>query len=192
VSKLAAHRLVDVYRRRGLFVASGILFNHESPRRDPAMVTRKITLAAARWALGDQTKLKLGNLDVRRDWGFAGEYVIAMHAMLQLPRPRDFVIGTGESHSVADFLTQVFEELDGFDSERNLTDLLQKFIEVDPRFIRPNEIYNTRADPSRALRELNWHPTVTFRGLVKIMLRADIEALGSERHAKGARVAVGV
>src|SRR5713226_957874 len=110
-SKMAAHGLVQAYRERGVFVVGGILFNHESPRRGPEMVTRKITMAAAEWAKGDRSKLKLGNLQARRDWGFAGDYVKAMHAMLQQPVPKDYVIGTGESHSVAEFVSIVLAEL---------------------------------------------------------------------------------
>src|SRR5271165_2381668 len=138
VSKMAAHRLVHIYRERGLFVVGGILFNHESPRRGPEMVTRKITRAAAGWARGNKNKLQLGNLQARRDWGFAGDYVNAMHAMLQQSNPVDYVVGTGKSHSVADFVRQVLAELqallgDGFDGP------IERFVEVDPRLIRTNE-----------------------------------------------------
>lgn len=174
-SKLAAHRLVEVYRSRGLFVVGGILFNHESPRRGPEMVTRKITRAAARRARGDRSRLRLGNLAARRDWGFAGDYVKAMHAMLQQPVPSDYVIGTGESHSVADFVEQVLAELNGVAGRARLKD----FVEVDPAFLRPGEIHDLRADATLARAELGWKPEVDFPGLVQMMLRADLAALGS-------------
>ena len=112
VSKTAAHRLCGVYRERGIFAVGGILFNHESPRRGPEMVTRKITLAAADWAQGKKNKVKLGNMQARRDWGFAGDYIRAMHAMLQEEKPNDYVIATGESHSVYEFVVEVLHCLD--------------------------------------------------------------------------------
>src|SRR5260370_38446439 len=107
---MAAQGVVQAYRERGVYVVGGILFNHESPRRGPEMVTRKITIAAAGGAKGDTSKLKLGNLEARRDWGFAGDYVRAMHAMLQQPAPKDYVIGPGKSHSLTEFVTRVFSE----------------------------------------------------------------------------------
>jgi len=179
-SKLSAHRLAEVYRGRGLFVVGGILFNHESPRRGPEMVTRKITRAAAAWARGDRTKLKLGNLQARRDWGFAGDYVKAMHAMLQPPQPKDYVIGTGESHSVAEFVGQVLKELHGLNgaSEREVASLIQEHVEVDPRLLRTGEIHDLRADASLARRELGWQPSLDFPGLVRMMLEADLTAAG--------------
>ncbi len=176
-SKLAAHRLCEVYRERGLFVAGGILFNHESPRRGPEMVTRKITRAAAAWAHGDKTRLKLGNLEARRDWGFAGDYVRAMHCMLQQDAPRDYVVGTGTSHSVADFLVHVLSELTGAGLSEVVTHRIHDYVELDPRLLRTGEIQDLRADPSLVQKELGWKPEVEFPELVRMMLRADIEAL---------------
>src|ERR1022692_2941727 len=122
VSKTAAHRLCGVYRERGIFAVGGILFNHESPRRGPEMVTRKITLAAADWAQGKKSKLKLGNMQARRDWGFAGDYVRAMHAMLQEEKPNDYVIATGEPPSVYEFVVEVLQCVDLVPSGRNLAE----------------------------------------------------------------------
>ena len=177
VSKMAAHRLCEVYRQRGLYAVGGILFNHESPRRGPEMVTRKITRAAAAWAHGDRTRLKLGNLRARRDWGFAGDYVKAMHAMLQQPAPRDYVVGTGESHSVAEFVAQVLAELRTLDGRACPFATVEECVEVDPALLRTGEIHDLRADASLARRELGWKPEVDFAGLVQMMVRADVEAL---------------
>jgi GDPmannose 4,6-dehydratase len=178
VSKTAAHRLVDVYRARGIFAVSGILFNHESPRRGPEMVTRKITRAAAGWANGDKSKLRLGNLQARRDWGFAGDYVRAMHAMLQQPAPRDYVVATGQSHSVAEFLTAVLAELNGLARPEDATGLLDHYVEVDPRLLRTGEIHDLRGDASLARSTLGWRPSVDFRALVRMMVAADVAAAG--------------
>src|ERR1035441_1986480 len=130
VSKTAAHRLCGVYRERGIFAVGGILFNHESPRRGPEMVTRKITLAAADWAQGKKSKLKLGNMQARRDWGFAGDYVRAMHAMLQQEKPNDYVIATGESHSVYEFVVEVLHCLDLVPPGRNVAEVVNERSEV--------------------------------------------------------------
>jgi GDPmannose 4,6-dehydratase len=175
-SKMAAHRLCEVYRRRGLFVVGGILFNHESPRRGPEMVTRKITMAAAGWLQPNGKKLKLGNLEARRDWGFAGDYVAAMHAMLQQSAPKDYVIGTGESHSVAEFLTQVLAELRALAGTGTQIGGIEDHVEVDPGLLRPGEIHDLRADATRAREELGWKPAVDFNGLVRMMVQADLEA----------------
>jgi GDPmannose 4,6-dehydratase len=179
ISKTSAHRLAEIYRARGVYSVGGILFNHESPRRGPEMVTRKITRAAAGWAAGDKTKLKLGNLEARRDWGFAGDYVKAMHAMLQQPTPKDYVIGTGKSHSVAEFVTLVLAELHsrfgGTFADANIED----FVERDPRLLRTGEIHDLRADPSLARTELNWKPEVDVASLVRLMVEADLTASGS-------------
>jgi GDPmannose 4,6-dehydratase len=177
VSKVAAHRLVEVYRGRGLYVVGGILFNHESPRRGPEMVTRKITRAAAHWVAGDRTKLKLGNLQARRDWGFAGEYVKAIHAMLQPPKPHDYVIGTGVSHSVEDFLQAVLEELRARCGPSEVPKSIQDWVEVDPKLIRTGEIHELRADASPAHSDLGWQPSVGFRALVRMMVEADLAAI---------------
>jgi GDPmannose 4,6-dehydratase len=179
VSKTSAHRLAEIYRARRVYSVGGILFNHESPRRGPEMVTRKITRAAAGWAAGDKTKLKLGNLEARRDWGFAGDYVKAMHAMLQQPTPKDYVIGTGKSHSVAEFVTLVLAELHSRFGGRFADAKLEDFVERDPRLLRTGEIHDLRADPSKARTELNWKPEVDFASLVHLMVEADLTASGS-------------
>ncbi len=149
-----------------LFCANGILFNHESPRRGEDFVTRKITLAAARIKLGLQEKLTLGNLQARRDWGFAGDYVRAMWAMLQADEPDDFVVATGQNHSVEDFLNAAFAavDLDWHDH-----------VETDPRFLRPSEVDDLRGDASKARRVLGWEPTVDFEGLARMMVEHDLE-----------------
>ena len=176
-SKMAAHRLIEVYRTRGLFAVGGILFNHESPRRGPEMVTRKITRAVAAMAMGDKEKLKLGNLEARRDWGFAGDYVKAMHAMLQQNNPKDYVIGTGESHSVAEFVSLAFDEIHNLTNRAFEKCTLEDHVEIDPRFLRTGEIHDLRADMSLASENLHWKPEVTFHGLVRMMVKADFEAL---------------
>jgi GDPmannose 4,6-dehydratase len=178
VSKMAAHHLVRVYRQRGIYALGGILFNHESPRRGPEMVTRKITRAAAAWAKGDKTKLKLGNLQARRDWGFAGDYVKAMHAMLQQNEPKDYVIGTGESYSVAEFVTLVLKELCRYGETMHFSRPIEDFVEVDERLVRPNEIQDLQADCRMARTELGWAPELNFPGLVRIMVESDLAAAG--------------
>jgi GDPmannose 4,6-dehydratase len=178
VSKMAAHRLLDVYRARKLFAVGGILFNHESPRRGPEMVTRKITRAAAGWAAGDRSKLRLGNLAARRDWGFAGDYVRAMHAMLQQPTPRDYVIATGESHSVEEFLSMVLVLVHGLPDPREATRLIPDYVETDPRLLRSGEIHDLRGDARLARNDLGWAPSVDFAGLVHMMLASDVAAAG--------------
>jgi GDPmannose 4,6-dehydratase len=178
ISKMAAHRFAETYRARGIYAVGGILFNHESPRRGPEMVTRKITRAAARWAAGDKTKLKLGNLEARRDWGFAGDYVKAMHAMLQQPTCKDYVVGTGESHSVAEFATLVLAGLKERFHGRFTNAKLEDFVELDSRLLRTGEIHDLRADPTLARTELNWNPKVDFPALVNLMVQADLAANG--------------
>jgi GDPmannose 4,6-dehydratase len=173
VSKTAAHRLCEVYRARGIFAVGGILFNHESPRRGPEMVTRKITLAAGDWAQGKKNKLKLGNMQARRDWGFAGDYVRAMHAMLQQDKPVDLVIATGESHSVYEFVVEVLHSLDLVPAGRNVADVVNEYVEVDPKLFRTGEIHDLRGDSSLARRVLQWQPDVDFKGLVRMMVDAD-------------------
>lgn len=185
ISKMAAHRMAEVYRNRGLYVASGILFNHESPRRGPEMVTRKITRAAARWAMGDRTKLRLGNLHSRRDWGFAGDYVKAMHAMLQNGSAKDYAVGTGISHSVEEFLRQVLIELQRVTGTG--VPPIEDWVEIDSHLLRTGEIHDLRADSTLARKELGWQPTVDFPRLVRMMLEADLssasEAIGSPSEA---------
>ena len=167
ISKLAAHRLVALYRERGLFAVSGILFNHESPRRGTEMVTRKIAMAVASWLLGGEDVLLLGNLDPRRDWGFAGEYVEAMHSMMQQPDAQDYVVGTGVSHSVKDFLDEacLFAGVDRAFAE--------KHIRIDERLKRQQEIFDMRADTSKIREQTGWTPRVGFRELVRMMVKAE-------------------
>jgi len=159
----------------GLFACNGILFNHESPRRGETFVTRKITRAATRIKLGLQDKLYLGNLDAKRDWGFAGDYVESMWLMLQQDKPDDYVIATGESHSVREFLDEVFGylELDW-----------NKYVEIDPRYFRPSEVDFLQGDASEARRVLKWEPKVTFKELAKMMVDADMELAEREKILK--------
>lgn len=171
VSKLAAHRLVGLYRSRGLHVVGGILFNHESPRRGMEMVTRKIATTVAHWSLGGEEMLSLGNMDSRRDWGFAGEYVEAMHAMLQQKTATDYVVGTGESHSVADFLATCCEEA-GVDKS-----FMDKHTRVDPRLTRQQEIFDMRADITKIRTVCGWEPKVKLKDLVRMMVQAEQKKL---------------
>ena len=155
----------------GLFAVNGILFNHESSRRGETFVSRKITRAVARINAGLQTKLYLGNLDARRDWGWAPDYTRAMYLMLQQPEPDDFVIATGESHSIREFLDLAFGRV-GLD--------WHEFVEIDPRYYRPSEVDHLRGDASKAARVLGWKPTVSFPQLVALMVEADIQLLEDE------------
>jgi GDPmannose 4,6-dehydratase len=167
-AKLFGHNIVRNYRLGyGMHASSGILFNHESPRRGETFVTRKITQAAARIKLGKQKVLKLGNLDAVRDWGFAGDYVEAMWLMLQQDTPDDYVIATGECHSVKDLVELTF----------NLAGLgdYQKYIEIDPKYYRPHEVPHLKGDASKANRILGWKPRHTFEDLVKMMYVSDLE-----------------
>jgi len=173
VSKAAAHKLCEVYRARNVFAVGGILFNHESPRRGPEMVTRKITLAAADWARGKKNKVKLGNMQARRDWGFAGDYVRAMHAMLQQDKPVDYVVATGESHSVYEFVVEVLHCLDLIPPDSNVAEVVNEYVEVDPKLFRTGEIHDLRGDATRAQAELKWRPSVDLHGLVRMMVEAD-------------------
>jgi GDPmannose 4,6-dehydratase len=156
----------------GLFACNGILFNHESPRRGETFVTRKITRAATRIKCGLQDKLYLGNLDAKRDWGFAGDYVEAMWLMLQRDEPDDYVVATGESHSVREFVAEVFGYLD-LDWE--------KYVEIDPRYLRPSEVDHLQGDPSKAKKVLGWEPKVTFKELAKMMTDADMKIAEYEK-----------
>jgi GDPmannose 4,6-dehydratase len=174
-SKLAAHRLAEIYRARGVYAVGGILFNHESPRRGPEMVTRKITRAAASWVLGNHTRLKLGNLEARRDWGFAGDYVRAMHAMLQSAAPKDYIIGTGVSHSVRDFLQEVLTSLHDLGFGDAAPSSVEEWVEVNRDFFRPGEINDLRGDAALARQELGWTLSVDFKQLVRMMVEADLE-----------------
>jgi GDPmannose 4,6-dehydratase len=173
VAKCYGHWITVNYRESyGLYAVSGILFNHESPRRGIEFVSRKVTDGAARIKLGLATELRLGNLDARRDWGYAGDYVDAMWRMLQQPEPRDYVIGTGETHTVRELVEIAFQHV-GLD--------WRKYVVTDERFMRPAEVDVLQADASRARRELGWSPTVDFRGLVTMMVDADLVALGRRR-----------
>ncbi|MFN2499489.1 MAG: GDP-mannose 4,6-dehydratase [Pyrinomonadaceae bacterium] len=168
-AKLYAHWITVNYRESyGLFASSGILFNHESPRRGETFVTRKITRAAVRIKAGQQKKLYLGNLDAKRDWGYAKEYVEAMWLMLQQDQPEDYVIATGETHSVSEFLEETFSYLD-LD--------WREYVELDPKYLRPTEVDLLRGDASKAKRLLNWEPKVTFKELVHLMVDADMTVL---------------
>ena len=166
-AKVFAHQLCQNYREAyGMFICCGILFNHESPRRGIPFVTRKITRAAARIRHGLEKKLYLGNLDAKRDWGFAGDYVEAMWLMLQQAKPDDYVIATGESHTVREVLDISFGALD---LDWN------KFVEIDPRYFRPTEVDHLHGDPSKAQKALGWKPKVSFKQLIEMMVRADEE-----------------
>jgi len=164
-AKVFSHYQTINYREAyNLYACSGILFNHESPRRGETFVTRKITRAAAHIKFGLQKKLFLGNIDSKRDWGFAGDYVRAMWAMLQQDHPDDFVIATGETHSVREFLAETFSLLD-LD--------WQQYVEIDPKYFRPSEVDHLQGDASKARRILGWQPAVTFKQLVKMMIDSD-------------------
>jgi GDPmannose 4,6-dehydratase len=158
-----------------LFACNGILFNHESPRRGETFVTRKITRAATRIKLGLQNKLYLGNLDAKRDWGYAGDYVEAMWLMLQQDKPDDYVIATGESHSVREFVEEVFGHLD-LD--------WQKYVEIDKRYFRPSEVDILVGDAGKAKKTLKWKPKVTFKALAKMMTDADMKIAEREKLIK--------
>ncbi len=171
VAKCYGHYITVNYRESyGLYACSGILFNHESPRRGPEFVTRKITRAVARIKLGKQKELALGNLESKRDWGFAGDYVRAMHLMLQQPAPDDYVIGTGEAHSVREFVEVAFGAVEL---------PWEEFVRTDPSLIRPAEVDHLRADSAKANRALGWRPTVAFPELVRMMVEADLLAEGA-------------
>ncbi len=169
VAKVYGHWITVNYRESyDLFACSGILFNHEGPRRGLEFVTRKITHAVARIKLGLQDELRLGNLDARRDWGYAPDYVRAMWLMLQQDRPDDYVVATGETHAVREFCQVAFDHV-GLDWE--------KYVVVDPKFYRPAEVDLLVGDPSKAGRVLHWEPSVTFQELVRIMVDADMATL---------------
>jgi len=169
VAKVYGHWITVNYRESyGLYAVSGILFNHESPRRGLEFVTRKVSHAVAAIARGKAGELRLGNLDASRDWGYAGDYVEAMWRMLQPTRPDDFVIGTGETHTVRELCEIAFSHA-GLD--------WKKYVRVDASLVRPAEVDVLRADPGKARRELGWKPTVTFPELVRMMVDADLERL---------------
>src|SRR3989344_2153844 len=194
IAKAAAYYATVNYRESyGIFSVNGILFNHESPRRGETFVTRKITEAVAKIKLGRQDKLYLGNLEARRDWGHAKDYVAAMYLMLQQRKPDDYVIGTGTQHSVRELCELAFKQIGvtlkwrgsgknekGFDAKTG--DVL---VEIDPRYFRPSEVNSLRANARKAFKELGWKPKTSFRELVKEMVTADIENTLRQELAKG-------
>ena len=183
VSKVAAHGYAVNYREAyGLFICNGILFNHESPRRGETFVTRKITRAATRIKLGLQQKLYLGNMDARRDWGFAGDFVEAMWLMLQQSEPDDYVVATGAAHSVREFVRETFGLLN-MDSK--------DFVVVDPRYVRPSEVDYLLGDPTKAKQKLGWKPKVAFKELVKMMVESDLELARQEQTLRKAGHTIG-
>jgi GDPmannose 4,6-dehydratase len=198
VAKVYAYWMIVNYREAyDLFAVNGILFNHESPRRGETFVSRKITRAAGRIRYGLQEKLYLGNLDARRDWGYAKDYVEAMWRMLQAPEPDDYVIATGETRTVREFCTTCFAEAGialewrGRGSQERGLDMSsgRVLVEVDPRYLRPTEVDLLIGDASLAATKLGWKPTTTFAELVKLMAKSDLDL--AEREAAAARVAVG-
>jgi len=169
ISKVAGFDLTRNYREAyGLFACNGILFNHESPRRGFEFVTRKISNAVAKIKLGRETELRLGNLEARRDWGFAGDYVEAMWLMLQQPRPDDYVVATGETHAVREFVELAFRQV-GLN--------FQDHVKIDETLKRPAEVNALCGDYAKAQRVLGWRPKVRFEQLVKMMVAADLERL---------------
>jgi GDPmannose 4,6-dehydratase len=190
-AKLYAHWITVNYREAyGLFACSGILFNHESPRRGKTFVTRKISIAVANIARGGQDRIILGNLDAKRDWGYAPDYVEAMWLMLQADKPDDYVIATGEAHSVREFCEKAFKEIGielvwkgkgfeekGYDAKQGTI-----LVELSPNYLRPAEVEYLLGDPSKARKNLGWVPKVKFDQLVKLMVQADLKQAGkSER-----------
>ena len=172
-AKVYAYFVAKNYRQAyNIFASNGILFNHESPRRGETFVTRKITRAATRIKLGLQKKLYLGNLDAKRDWGFAGDYVEAMWLMLQQEKPDDYVVATGETHSVREFAEKVFEKLD-LD--------YKKYVDIDRKYFRPSEVDVLLGDASKARKALGWTPKVGFEQLIDMMIEADMEIARKEK-----------
>jgi GDPmannose 4,6-dehydratase len=179
-AKVMAHWMAINYRDGyNIFAVSGILFNHESPRRSETFVTRKITRGIAMILAEKQKYLFLGNLEPKRDWGFAPEYVEMMWKMLQQDEPRDYVIGTGENHSVQEFIEEAFSYV-GLD--------WREYVRIDPRYFRPTEVENLRANPGKARERLGWEPRVTFKDLVKIMIDADMRKMGLRHGGEGDRI----
>ena len=180
VAKVYGHWITVNYRESyDLYACSGILFNHESPRRGETFVTRKITRAVASIKAGLQEKLFLGNLDAKRDWGYAPEYLEMMHMLLQQDSPDDYAIGTGEAHSVRDFLDEAFGYAD-MD--------WHKYVEIDPRYFRPTEVDYLLCDPTKAKTKLGWEPKIKFHELVRIMVDADLELLNLPKPGEGKRI----
>jgi len=180
IAKLYAYWVTVNYREGyNLFACNGILFNHESPRRGETFVTRKISRAIANIFAKKQKILYLGNLDAKRDWGYAPEYVEAMWKILQINPPEDFVLGTGEAHSVKEFVEQAFSYIDL---------RFEKYVKIDPRYFRPTETEELVADPNKARKKLAWDPKIRFKELVKIMMDADMRSAGLEPHGDGDKI----
>ena len=180
IAKLYAYWMTKNYREAyDMFTVNGILFNHESPRRGPTFLSRKVTRAVARIFAGLQKKVYLGNLDSRRDYGYAPEYVEAMWKMLQLDHPDDYVVGTGVAPTMREFVIESFEYV-GLD--------WQEYVEIDPRYFRPTEVDALVADASRAKKQIGWEPKVTFKQLARIMVDADMESIGLEPIGEGLRI----
>ncbi|NBO93053.1 MAG: GDP-mannose 4,6-dehydratase [Planctomycetia bacterium] len=178
VAKVYGHYITVNYRESyGMFACSGILFNHESPRRGLEFVTRKITHHVARIKMGLEKELRLGNLDAKRDWGFAGDYVVAMWLMLQQDKPEDYVVGTGETHTVREFVEIAFDRV-GLD--------WKKYVVIDPKFIRPAEVDLLLSDPSKAQQELGWRLTVPFHKLVHMMVDSDLAIARQQKMLRAA------
>lgn len=186
IAKLYAHWATINYREAyNLHASNGILFNHESPRRGPTFVTRKVTMAAARIKAGKQDRLYMGNLDAKRDWGYAPDYVYAIWLMLQQATPDDYVVATGEAHSVREFIEKTFSlvgipivwEGSGEHEVGKHKDTGKVLIEIDPEYYRPTEVDYLLGDPAKAKKVLNWKPTVTFEQLIEIMVKADCDLL---------------
>jgi GDPmannose 4,6-dehydratase len=179
-AKVYSYWMTVNYREAyGIFASNGILFNHESPRRGETFVSRKISRAVASILAGKQSKLYLGNLQARRDWGYTPEYVEAIWRILQQPAPGDYVVGTGETHTVQEFVEEAFGYVNLDWKER---------VEVDPRYFRPTEVDNLQADATKIRRELQWEPRVTFTELVRIMIDADMEHAGLKPIGEGIRI----
>lgn len=177
-AKVYAHHMVQNYRKAyNIFACNGILFNHESPRRGETFVTRKVTRAATRIKLGLKDKLYLGNLDARRDWGYAGDYVEAMWLMVQQDEPDDYVVATGETYSVREFVEKVFEKLD-LD--------YRKHVVIDKRYFRPTEVDVLLGDAAKARKKLGWSPKVGFDRLIEMMVKADMELAEKEKTLRDA------
>ncbi len=175
-AKVYAHWQTINYREAyGLFACSGILFNHESPRRGESFVTRKVTLGAARIKEGLQKRLVMGNLEAKRDWGFAGDYVRAMWLMLQQPKPDDYIVATGATYSIHDLLEKAFT-LVGLD--------YRDFVDFDRRYVRPSEVDVLQGDATKAREVLGWEPEVDFDGLIRMMIDHDLELARREKHAR--------
>jgi GDPmannose 4,6-dehydratase len=180
IAKVYAYWMTVNYREAyDMFAANGILFNHESPRRGPTFLSRKVTRAVARIKAGLQQKVYLGNLDSRRDYGYTPEYVEVMWQILQQDQPDDFVIGTGVAPTIREFVEEAFAYAD-MD--------WQEYVEIDPRYFRPTEVDYLHADPSKARRQLGWEPKITYKKLVPIMVDADLEAVGLEPIGEGLKI----